>query len=162
MTGVQTCALPISITAFTAAHSITLACAALGWLSLRSAPVEACIALSIVLVAAEALHNRQTLARRLPTLLAFIFGLVHGLGFAGALQSIGLPQRHLVAALLTFNLGVELGQLLTLGAAWALVTLLLARPSLQAWVLRLKSPALYTIGSVAAYWSWLRIAAIGA
>ena len=145
-----------TITAFTAAHSLTLASAALGWLTLRPAPVEACIALSIVLVAGEALRQRQTLARRLPALVAFLFGLVHGLGFAGALQSIGLPQKHLVAALLSFNLGVELGQLLAVGAAWALVVAVQRQP----WAARLKSPVLYTIGALAAYWSWLRVAAI--
>lgn len=159
-----------TISAFTAAHSITLASAALGWLTLRSAPVEACIALSIVLVAAEALHKSQrqpqgppqerdgrpSLARRLPALVAFIFGLVHGLGFAGALQDIGLPQQHLVLALLSFNVGVEAGQLLAVGAAGALV-LLLRR---QAWAPRLQVPALYAMGSLAAYWSWLRVAAI--
>lgn len=145
-----------TITAFTVAHSLTLASAALGWLTLRSAPVEACIALSIVLVASEALRERQTLARRLPALVAFIFGLVHGLGFAGALQEIGLPQQHLAVALLTFNLGVEFGQLLTVGAAWLLVRLVQRQP----WAGRLKRPALYAIGTLAAYWSMLRLAAI--
>jgi hydrogenase/urease accessory protein HupE len=145
-----------TISAFTAAHSLTLASAALGWLSLRSAPVEACIALSIVLVACEALHARQTLSRRLPALVAFIFGLVHGLGFAGALQEIGLPQAHLAVALLTFNLGVELGQLFAVGLAWGLVLLLRRQP----WAQRLQRPALYGIGTVAAYWSWLRLAAM--
>ena len=145
-----------TITAFTVAHSLTLASAALGWLTLRSPPVEACIALSIVLVASEALQQRQTLARRLPALVAFLFGLVHGLGFAGALQAIGLPQQHLLPALLTFNLGVELGQLLTVAAAWVLLQGLRRVD----WALRLRLPALYTIGSLAAYWSWLRIAAM--
>jgi hydrogenase/urease accessory protein HupE len=107
-----------TITAFTAAHSITLALAALGLLTLRSPPVEATIALSIVLVAGEALHQRPTLSRRWPALVAFLFGLVHGLGFAGALKDIGLPQNHLSVALLTFNVGVELGQLLVVGLAW--------------------------------------------
>jgi len=145
-----------TITAFTAAHSLTLASAALGWLTLRSAPVEACIALSIVLVASEALRERQTLARRLPALVAFIFGLVHGLGFAGALQDIGLPQKHLAVALLTFNLGVEFGQLLTVGAAWGLVRLV----QRTRWAPQLKLPVVYAIGSLAAYWSWLRVAAM--
>jgi hydrogenase/urease accessory protein HupE len=145
-----------TISAFTVAHSLTLASAALGWLSLRSAPVEACIALSIVLVAGEALHRRQTLSRRWPALVAFIFGLVHGLGFAGALQEIGLPQAHLAVALLSFNLGVEAGQLCTVGAAWVLVQALRR----QAWAQRLQAPALYGIGSVAAYWTWLRLAAV--
>ena len=145
-----------TITAFTAAHSLTLASAALGWVTLRSAPVEASIALSIVLVASEALRDRQTLARRLPALVAFVFGLVHGLGFAGALQEIGLPTNHLVTALLTFNAGVELGQLLTLGLAWGLVRSLAP----WSWAWRLKAPVLYAIGSLAAYWSVLRVAAI--
>jgi hypothetical protein len=145
-----------TITAFTLAHSVTLACSALGWLVLRSAPVEATIALSIVLVAGEALHQQQTLARRYPALVAFLFGLVHGLGFAGALKEIGLPENHLLPALLTFNAGVEIGQLLTVTAAWALwrassrwPKVVLARPAV-----------LYGIGSLAAYWSWERVLAV--
>ncbi|MGJ7512479.1 HupE/UreJ family protein, partial [Variovorax sp. GT1P44] len=101
--------LLLTITAFTAAHSLTLACSALGLLTLRPPPVEATIALSIMLVAGEALRDRQTLARRWPALVAFLFGLVHGLGFAGALKEIGLPDNYLWAALLTFNVGVEIG-----------------------------------------------------
>lgn len=145
-----------TITAFTAAHSLTLACSALGWLVLRPAPVEASIALSIVLVAGEALHKRETLARRWPALVAFLFGLVHGLGFAGALKEIGLPEKHLLTALLTFNVGVEIGQLLTLGLCWALWRLAARWPALA----RARSALLYAIGTLAAYWSWLRIAAI--
>src|SRR5262249_37876673 len=83
-----------TITAFTLAHSVTLACSVLGLISLRSAPVEACIALSIVLVASEALRERDTLTRRVPALVAFLFGLVHGLGFAGALKDVGLPKDN--------------------------------------------------------------------
>jgi len=150
--------LVATITAFTVAHSLTLASSALGWLTLRSAPVEACIALSIVLVAGEALRDRETLARRLPALVAFIFGLVHGLGFAGALQEIGLPDKHLLAALLTFNIGVEIGQLMTVAVAWALAMLLRR----QRWAVLARQPALYLIGSMAAYWSWLRLAAVAA
>ena len=145
-----------TISAFTIAHSLTLASAALGWVTLRSAPVEASIALSIVLVASEALRQRETLARRLPAMVAFLFGLVHGLGFAGALQEIGLPQQHLVTALLTFNLGVELGQLLTVGVAWALVWVVGRQP----WAARLKAPVLYAIGGLAAYWSLLRVTSL--
>ncbi|MFT3931615.1 MAG: HupE/UreJ family protein [Spongiibacteraceae bacterium] len=145
-----------TITAFTFAHSLTLASAALGWLTLRSPPVEATIALSIVLVAGEALHTRDTLARRWPVLVAFLFGLVHGLGFAGALKDIGLPENYLPTALFCFNLGVEIGQLATVAAAWLLYRLL----SRFAVVVRLRTPLLYGIGSIAAYWSWLRIAAI--
>lgn len=145
-----------TITAFTAAHSLTLASSALGWLTLRSAPVEATIALSIVLVAGEALHRRQTLARRWPAVVAFLFGLVHGLGFAGALQEIGLPENHLLVALLTFNVGVEVGQLCTVGLCWALWRLTSRWPAVQ----QLRTVLLYGIGGIAAYWSWLRIAAV--
>jgi hydrogenase/urease accessory protein HupE len=145
-----------TITAFTAAHSLTLASSALGWLVLRPPPVEATIALSIVLVAAEALHRRETLARRWPALVAFLFGLVHGLGFAGALKEIGLPDQHLLVALLTFNVGVEVGQLMTVGAAWLLWRITARWPQLAT----ARTAALYGIGSVAAYWSWLRVAAI--
>ncbi|WP_431289239.1 HupE/UreJ family protein [Roseateles chitinivorans] len=165
-----------TITAFTAAHSLTLGMSALGWLQLRPPPVEATIALSIVLVACEALrpsrrgqdgasstsgtggtsNGGDTLARRWPALVAFLFGLVHGLGFAGALREIGLPENHLLVALLTFNVGVEIGQLMTVGACWALWRV----AGRWSWTARLRTALLYLIGSAAAYWSWLRIAAI--
>ncbi|MBC8025468.1 MAG: HupE/UreJ family protein [Steroidobacteraceae bacterium] len=143
-----------TITAFTLAHSLTLACAALGWLTLRSPPVEAMIALSIVLVAGEALNRRETFARRWPAMVAFLFGLVHGLGFAGALAEIGLPKNHLAAALVTFNLGVEAGQLLAVAVAWAAWRLFRERPV----VIASRVPILYGIGAIAAYWSLSRIA----
>jgi hydrogenase/urease accessory protein HupE len=145
-----------TITAFTAAHSLTLASSALGLLTLRPPPVEATIALSIVLVAAEALHRRQTLARRWPALVAFLFGLVHGLGFAGALQEIGLPERHLWVALLTFNAGVEIGQLAVVAAAAGvmLAARRLPRPDIA------RRATLYAIGSVAAWWSIARVVAM--
>lgn len=145
-----------TITAFTLAHSLTLACSVFGWLSLRSPPVEASIALSIVLVAGEALRNRETLARRLPALVSFLFGLVHGLGFAGALKDVGLPQSHLPLALLCFNVGVELGQLFTVLVAYGVLRV----PVVQRALGPARKPALYVIGAVAAYWSWLRVAAI--
>jgi hypothetical protein len=145
-----------TISAFTLAHSITLACSAFGWITLRPPPVEASIAMSIVLVASEALRERDTLARRVPALVSFLFGLVHGLGFAGALKSIGLPRSHLPLALLCFNVGVEIGQLLMVLLAFGLVRL----PISQRWLGRARRPALYAIGVVAAYWSWLRIAAM--
>jgi hydrogenase/urease accessory protein HupE len=145
-----------TITAFTVAHSLTLACATLGLITLRSPPVEATIALSIVLVAAEAMNPRDSLARRWPAALAFLFGLVHGLGFAGALQDVGLPQHQLFTALLTFNVGVELGQLFTVGVAWAAYRLLQRWPAAASW----RVPLLYGIGSIAAFWSLSRIAAI--
>jgi hypothetical protein len=147
-----------TITAFTLAHSLTLACSVFGWIALRPAPVEACIALSIVLVASEALRDKATLARRLPSLVSFLFGLVHGLGFAGALKSVGLPQRHLPLALLCFNVGVEIGQLLMVLLVFLLVRLPIPAPTFA----RARRPALYVVGAVAAYWSWQRILAMGA
>ena len=148
--------LVATITAFTVAHSFTLASNVMGWITLRSAPVEASIALSIVLVAGEALRERQSLARRLPSLVAFLFGLVHGLGFAGALKEIGLPPNHLWLALLTFNVGVEIGQLVTVLVAWFLARLV----SRQNWLPKGRRFLLYAIGVIAAYWSYFRILAI--
>jgi hydrogenase/urease accessory protein HupE len=145
-----------TITAFTAAHSLTLGLSALGWLTLRTPPVEATIALSIVLVAGEALHHRETLSRRWPALVAFLFGLVHGLGFAGALKEIGLPDNHLFVALLTFNGGVELGQLLVVSLAYLLYRAVSGRPRFAF----ARAPALYAIGAIAAYWSIDRMVGI--
>jgi len=144
-----------ALTAFTLAHSLTLGLSALGWLTLRRPPVEAAIALSIVLVAAEALHNKPTLSRRWPAPVAFLFGLVHGLGFAGALREIGLPQNHLLVALLTFNVGVELVSC----SSWPLPTPFIG-PSRAGRNSPLRAPALYAIGGVAAYWSIGRIVSI--
>lgn len=103
-----------AITAFTAAHSITLALAALGHLSIPGPPVEAIIALSIVFLAIELLKRKDgqlRLSERAPWMVSFVFGLIHGLGFAGALREIGLPDQDIAIALLAFNLGVEAGQL---------------------------------------------------
>jgi hypothetical protein len=147
-----------TISAFTLAHSITLALSSLGWLTLRPPPVEAGIALSILLVAAEALHDRPTLARRWPALVAFLFGLVHGLGFAGALKEIGLPENHLAVALLTFNLGVEAGQLLVVALAGVLH--LAARRLPAAAMAPARTAALYAIGAMAAFWAIERVAGI--
>jgi hypothetical protein len=112
--------------------------------------------MSIVLVASEALSHERSLARRWPALVSFLFGLVHGLGFAGALKENGLPQSHLPLALVTFNAGVEIGQLLMVALAFGLVHL----PWSQRWLGRARTPALYAIGVLAAYWSWARIVAI--
>lgn len=148
-----------TVTAFTLAHSITLAAAALGWLSVPIAPVEAIIALSIVFVAAEALHGLQGkpgLTARMPWVVAFSFGLLHGLGFASALSEIGLPEHAITLALLTFNLGVEAGQLvfvaviLLLAAALSFVNL---PKQHAAWTRALP----YAIGTVAAYWTVERV-----
>src|SRR4029077_17819880 len=104
-----------TITAFTVAHSITLAAATLGFVHVPPKPVEATIALSIVFVACEIVHRRSGrsgLTETWPWVIAFTFGLLHGLGFAGALREVGLPQHDITSALLWFNVGVELGQLL--------------------------------------------------
>jgi hydrogenase/urease accessory protein HupE len=145
--------LVLTITAFTVAHSLTLASAALGLLTLRPPPVEATIALSIMLVAGEALRKRETLARRWPALVAFLFGLVHGLGFAGALKEIGLPEAHLPIALLTFNVGVEMGQLFTVAVAWVVYRTVRRLPIVP----QMRLTTLYVIGTMAAFWSCSRI-----
>jgi hypothetical protein len=110
-----------------------------------------------VLVASEALRDRETLARRLPSLVAFIFGLAHGLGFAGALREVGLPPGNLALPLFTFNVGVELGQLSTVLVAYGLTRLLAP----LGWSSAARRPALYAIGITAAYWSWLRVSTLG-
>lgn len=142
--------LLLAITAFTLAHSLTLAGTVLGWLRLPSGAVETTIALSIVLACAECLRPASSLARRAPWLVTFAFGLLHGMGFASALLETGLPERHVPSALLFFNVGVELGQLAAIavfvGVGW-LWARFERRP---AWAAR---AFVYAMGSLAAYWS---------
>ncbi len=107
-----------TITCFTLAHSLTLALSALDIFTLRPAPVETVIALSILLVCYEILKKHDTITHRKPELVAFTFGLLHGMGFAGALKEIGLPANNSLIALFTFNVGVELGQLFVIGMTW--------------------------------------------
>jgi len=145
-----------TITLFTVAHSLTLAASALGALTLRPPPVEAVIALSIVLVSAEALSQKDTITRRWPGIVAFVFGLIHGLGFAGALKEIGLPEQHANMALLTFNLGVEAGQLVVIALAWLVV--LVSRKF--TWTTTARQVILYGIGSISVFWTLSRIAVI--
>lgn len=146
-------ALILTISAFTVAHSITLACAALAVVRLRPAPVEAVIALSIVYVAVElrgAQQGSSGWAQRMPWLIAFVFGLLHGFGFAGALQQIGLPQQAVAWALLLFNLGIEAGQLLFVAAVLGAGALCFRWfPRSEAWWRQLLP---YAIGSVASFW----------
>src|SRR6202042_1485048 len=114
----------VTVTAFTIAHSITLAAATLGFVNVPGPPVEATIALSIMLVAVEILNARRgkpSFTVRLPWLVAFSFGLLHGFGFAGALAEVGLPQHAIPVALLFFNIGVEIGQLVFVAAVLALI-----------------------------------------
>lgn len=146
-----------TITAFTAAHSLTLACTALGLLSIPSAPVEATIALSIVLVCVECLRPVGSLTRRAPWLVAFAFGLLHGLGFASALLEIGLPREHVPAALLCFNIGVELGQLAVIGSVLVARAMITRLKLQRAWQAR---AVVYAMGGVAAFWSIERIVAM--
>src|SRR6266487_591742 len=116
----------VTVTAFTVAHSITLAAATLGFVHVPQPPVEAAIALSIVFVAAEIVHSRQGrpgLAVHWPWIIAFAFGLLHGFGFASALREVGLPQNAIPVALLFFNVGVEVGQLLFIASVFAVVIL---------------------------------------
>jgi len=153
--------LVATVTAFTVAHSVTLVAATLGWLRLPGPPVEALIALSIVFVAAEIVHGlrgKLGLTARAPWLVAFAFGLLHGLGFAGALAEVGLPQKAIPVALLTFNVGVEIGQLLFVALALGVRAGLAKVPSLRrAWA---PFVAPYVIGSVAMFWTAQRVAAL--
>jgi len=112
-----------AVTAFTLAHSLTLGASALGWVHAPSATIEALVALSIVFVARELAvsRDRQGLTAQAPWLIAFAFGLLHGFAFAGALAEVGLPQDAIPLALLLFNLGVEAGQLLFIGAVMLLL-----------------------------------------
>jgi hydrogenase/urease accessory protein HupE len=147
------------ITAFTVAHSITLAMAALGLAQIPQAPIEAVIALSIMFVAAETVRqkrNESDLASKAPWIVAFAFGLLHGFGFGGALKEIGLPQSDVPLALLTFNLGVEVGQLVFVFAVIALKAIVdrLLVVKLP-WA---RAVAGYGIGSLAAVWFAQRIA----
>jgi hydrogenase/urease accessory protein HupE len=142
-----------AITAFTVAHSLTLAGSVFGWLRLPSAAVETTIALSIVLACTECLRPSDSLARRAPWLVTFAFGLLHGMGFASALLETGLPEKHVPSALLFFNIGVELGQLAAL-AVFVGVGQLLARIQRRpAWSQR---AFVYAMGIVAAFWSLQR------
>ncbi len=151
--------LVLTVTAFTVAHSITLALATLGFVHVPPAPVEAVIALSIVFVAAEILRARrgeEGITARAPWVVAFTFGLLHGFGFAGALAEIGLPEGQIPLALLFFNLGVEAGQLLFVGAVLALIWLWRrSRVAIPPWA-GLVPP--YAIGSIAMFWVFERVA----
>ncbi len=150
-----------TISAFTVAHSITLAAATLGFISVPAAPVEAVIALSIAFVACEIIHRRQGrsgLTERWPWMVSFTFGLLHGFGFASALQQVGLPQNAIPMALLFFNVGVEIGQLLfimvVMGALYGISIAakkldVASRPSFAN---ALELTAAYAIGSVAVFW----------
>ncbi|HEU4709959.1 MAG TPA: HupE/UreJ family protein [Pyrinomonadaceae bacterium] len=154
----------LTMSAFTLTHSITLTAAALGWVHVSQRPVEACIALSILFVASEIVraHRGQSgLTQRWPWAISFTFGLLHGFGFAGALSEVGLPQKAIPVALLFFNAGVEVGQLIFVVSIFAIGKLAhsaarkitLPHPS---WAWRLPP---YAIGAVAAFWFIQRLGA---
>ena len=147
-----------TITAFTVAHSITLGLATLGYISMPSAPVEAAIALSIVFLCVEIIHAQQGrpgITFTYPWIVAFAFGLLHGLGFAGALSDIGLPPSEIPLALLFFNVGVELGQLIFVFAVLAVMVLLRYSAGITrdyAAFLKAERVMVYIIGVLASYW----------
>jgi hydrogenase/urease accessory protein HupE len=142
-----------TVTAFTIAHSLTLIGTTLHLISVPRQPVEVCIALSIVFLAVEIVKARPDMPRlleRIPWLVAFAFGLLHGFGFAGALAEIGLPEGEIPMALLTFNLGVEIGQLMIVTVG--LVVLTAIRRFAVARFRAVQVSAAYAIGSIAAFW----------
>ncbi|MCM3872016.1 MAG: HupE/UreJ family protein [Pyrinomonadaceae bacterium] len=155
----------LTMSAFTATHSLTLTAATLGWVHVPQRPVEACIALSILFVASEIVRARRGqsgLTERWPWAISFTFGLLHGFGFAGALSEVGLPQKAIPVALLFFNAGVEVGQLIFIGSMLAIA--ILGRNAARkmtlphpAWAGRIPP---YAIGGIAAFWFIQRISQI--
>jgi len=154
----------VTMSAFTATHSLTLTAAALGWVHVPQPPVEACIALSILFVAREivqAHRGRPGITARWPWVVSFTFGLMHGFGFAGALAEVGLPQSSIPIALLFFNVGVEIGQLMFVAAVLTVIAVgwraaQWLRLSQPVWLWRI---APYAIGSVASFWLVERVTA---
>jgi len=145
--------LLLTVTSFTLAHSITLAAATLGLLWVPGPPIEATIALSILFLASELVkleRGHTSLTVRYPWVVAFVFGLLHGLGFAGALSEIGLPSHEIPLALLMFNVGVELGQLTFIAAILLLIALL--HRLYQPWPNWTRQAPAYGIGGLAAFW----------
>jgi len=145
--------LLVTVTSFTLAHSITLAAATLGVMWVPGPPVEATISLSILFLASELIkvnRGRDSVTARYPWIVAFTFGLLHGFGFAGALNDIGLPQNEIALALLMFNVGVELGQLLFIAAI--LLLLMALRKVRREWPAWVNQVPAYGIGSIAAFW----------
>ena len=145
--------LLLTVTSFTLAHSITLAAATLGLMWLPGLPIEATIALSILFLASELVKVNQgstSLTVRYPWTVAFVFGLLHGFGFAGALSEVGLPQSEIPLALLTFNIGVELGQLMFIAAMLLFIAIL--RRIRDEWPDWARQIPAYGIGGMAAFW----------
>ncbi len=145
--------LLITVTSFTLAHSITLTAATLGMMWVPGPPIEATIALSILFLASELVkvnRGQASMTAQYPWIVAFVFGLLHGFGFAGALSDIGLPQNEVPLALLMFNVGVELGQLFfVIVIIFLIMVLRKVRTKWPVWIHQL--PA-YSIGGIAAFW----------
>jgi len=153
--------LLMTITAFTLAHSITLALATLGIVHVPGPPVEAAIALSILLLAVEIVRLQRggsSLTARWPWVVAFSFGLLHGFGFASALADIGLPRDDVPLALFTFNVGVELGQLGFIAGALGTVALANRLTCVAALEQYARPVATYAIGILASFWFFERLA----
>ena len=151
-----------TVTAFTIAHSITLAGAALGYFSLPQKPVEATIALSIAFLARELIKlqpGERRLSEQFPWMVAFAFGLLHGFGFAGALKEIGLPQIDVPLALFTFNLGVEAGQLMFV--AVVLIGFKALGVLFPAPIAPVRYTVVYLIGIVSVMWLIERLSSFG-
>ena len=147
-----------TITAFTVAHTITLMLASLDIIHLSSSAIEVTIALSIIFVAAEVIYTmrgNQHITNKYPWLIAFGFGLIHGLGFAEALKEIGLPQNEIVPSLIFFNVGVETGQLIFLSTLLFLVWLF--KPLFKKHVFVYKIGLTYSIGIIGTVWFLQRI-----
>ena len=147
-----------TVTAFTLAHSLTLALATLDLVHIPQVPTEGVISLSIMLLAVEVVRKNQgqiTLSERYPWLIAFTFGLVHGLGFAGALYEIGVPQHAVPLTLLMFNVGVETGQILFVVTVSLLLAALSHLHGRTALTLVRATP--YAIGGLAAFWTIDRV-----
>jgi hypothetical protein len=156
-----------TVTAFTLSHTITLSLATLGYIHIPTRPVEAVIALSIVFVASEILRSskgKPSFTQRAPWVVAFAFGLMHGLGFASGLSNAGLPDAHIPTALLFFSIGVEAGHFLFIGCVLSLVAIISRiaaklTPIYQERLLFLRLLPAYVIGSVAMFWVIQRIVA---
>jgi len=150
-----------TVTAFTVGHSMTLSLAVLGLVSYPTRLIEALIALSVFVLAVELSRKptaEPTLMRRVPWLIPGCFGLLHGLGFAGALSAVGLPAGEIPLALLSFNVGIEIGQLAFVAVVYA------SRAALGSAIASMPSPVrrvpLYVMGSLAAFWCIQRVAAL--
>ena len=153
----------VTISGFTVAHSITLTLAALDLVQVPVPPIEATIALSIVFLAREiALGRRDTLTWRFPIAVSAGFGLLHGFGFASALSNIGLPQTEIPTALLSFNLGVEIGQIIFVACMLVIFELVsrgmrVLRYDSGRWLEAIEKPVAFSVGGITVFWTIERI-----